>query len=602
MTHLPACIRFMFAMLVAWNGTSIAFSKDESSSTPPNIVFVITDDQGYGDLSCHGNPVLKTPNIDHLASESIRLTDYHVAPTCSPTRASLLTGHWANRTGVWHTIAGRSLLKQSETTLAKILSSNGYATGIFGKWHLGDNAPFQPQDHGFQEVFIHGGGGVGQTPDFWNNAYLGGTYFHNGGPTKVNGWCTSVWFEQAKRFIQNQRLAKKPFFAYISTNAPHGPYHSNPDFREPYADQSKVTGSFFGMIAEIDHEVGNLRKWLANNGWSENTIFIFTTDNGTAGGAKVFNAGMRGKKGSPYEGGHRVPFFIHWPKANGNGGKNVSTLSHAVDIVPTLLDLCGVQTELPFDGRSLKPLLVDQDDSFDWNDRILITDSQRVLHPEKWRSSCVMRHDFRLVNQTELYQISKDPGQRKNVANQYPEEVARLQAFYDAWWDELAPGFSELPRIRLGDPTQKVAMLTAHDWAITGPTPWNQSLIRKGAMPDEPVFWNVDFSQAGRYRITLRRWPAEIDQPINAPVQAQASPTDTDAFRQSPGHPFRDLREASLKIGSIVRRKTFDDQATKVEFEVVVPAGPSELHANFSDEKELSLGAYYVTVQWLEPH
>ena len=206
-----------------------------SAAEQPNVVVVITDDQGYGDLSCHGNPVLETPNLDTLYGESIRLTDYHVAPTCSPTRAAFLTGHWTNRTGVWHTIMGRSMLRNDEVTLGSVFNDAGYATGMFGKWHLGDNYPYRPEDRGFSEVMRHGGGGVGQTPDYWNNAYFDGSYWHNGTPTPVNGFCTDVFFDYAKRFIRRCHENSQPFLAYITTNAPHGPMHSPPEASEPYA-------------------------------------------------------------------------------------------------------------------------------------------------------------------------------------------------------------------------------------------------------------------------------------------------------------------------------------------------------------------------------
>ena len=203
---------FIFGLLA-----SSSFAED-----PTNVVFVITDDQGYGDLGCTGNPIIKTPNIDQLATESSGLSDYHVAPTCSPTRCAVLTGHWTNRTGAWHTIMGRSMLRENEVTVGQIFADAGYQTGMFGKWHLGDNYPYRPEDRGFTEVYRHGGGGVGQTPDLWDNAYFDGSYFHNGNIAPAKGFCTDVFFEQANAFIGKCAKEKKPFFAYISTNAPHG--------------------------------------------------------------------------------------------------------------------------------------------------------------------------------------------------------------------------------------------------------------------------------------------------------------------------------------------------------------------------------------------
>ena len=224
-----------------------AFAGDPAirlRKSAPNVVIVITDDQGYGDLSCHGNPVLKTPSLDALYAESVRLTDYHVSPTCAPTRSSLQSGHWANRTGVWHTIMGRSMLRVGEPTIGEVFSNAGYATGMFGKWHLGDNYPFRPEDRGYTHVLRHGGGGVGQTPDFWDNAYFDDTYFLNGTPTKFKGYCTDVFFENAKQFITEQAEANKPFVAYISTNAPHGPLHAPKESAKKYADQVKNWQTF----------------------------------------------------------------------------------------------------------------------------------------------------------------------------------------------------------------------------------------------------------------------------------------------------------------------------------------------------------------------
>lgn len=297
-----------------------AFVLSINGSKQPNVVLVITDDQGYGDLSCHGNPVLKTPNLDELHRDSIRLTDYHVAPTCSPTRAALLTGHWTNRTGVWHTIMGRSMLRHNEVTIGQILAEGGYHTGMFGKWHLGDNYPYRPEDRGFQEVLRHGGGGVGQTPDFWDNAYFDGSYFHNGKAVPVKGFCTDVFFDYAKKFIRSVKNSGKPFFVYLCTNAPHGPMHAPEKYSKPYEKQGVSVANFLGMIANIDDNVGAMRSFLKEEGLADDTIFIFTTDNGTSSGANIHNNGMRGRKGSEYDGGHRVPFFVHWPKGGRLGG------------------------------------------------------------------------------------------------------------------------------------------------------------------------------------------------------------------------------------------------------------------------------------------
>ncbi|MBT3480509.1 MAG: sulfatase-like hydrolase/transferase, partial [Opitutales bacterium] len=265
-------IKKAIAVVVA----SVAMGSLLAQSSKPNVVFIITDDQGYGDLSVTGNPILKTPAMDALHDESVRLTDYHVSPTCAPTRGALMSGHYTNRAGPWHTIMGRSFLRPEATTFGEVFGDNGYATGMFGKWHLGDNYPYRPEDRGFTEVVRHGGGGVGQTPDYWDNAYFDDTYWHNGKPTKYKGYCTDVYFQEAKRFMEESIDSDKPFFTYISPNAPHSPFHCPDEFWKPYADKgiSDKEAIFFGMIANIDHNLGQLRKWLDRKGVADNTIFI----------------------------------------------------------------------------------------------------------------------------------------------------------------------------------------------------------------------------------------------------------------------------------------------------------------------------------------
>ena len=411
-------------------------------ASQPNIVIVIADDQGYGDLGHTGNSIIKTPNIDALAAESTSLTDYHVAPTCSPTRAALMTGHWTDRTGVWHTINGRSMLRANEVTLSQLLKDNGYSTGMFGKWHLGDNFPYRPEDRGFDEVYRHGGGGVGQTPDVWDNAYFDGSYFHNGEIVPAKGFCTDVFFRQAKKFMKDQVESGKPFFAYISTNAPHGPLHCPQKYLNMYSGQSAKIAAFFGMITNIDDNVGATRQFLNELGVSDNTLFIFTTDNGTATGSEVFNAGMRGKKGSEYDGGHRVPFIAHWPAVGWNTKHQCDILCHAVDVVPTVVGLAGGKKpqSLRWDGVSIETLL-DPKKEPAVADRMLVTDSQRIRDPIKWRKTAVMSQEWRLVNGSQLFEIKKDPGQTKDVAADHPQQVKKMKTFYDGWWAELEPTF-----------------------------------------------------------------------------------------------------------------------------------------------------------------
>lgn len=585
------------------------FTLGATAADKPNVIIVITDDQGYGDLSCHGNPILNTPHIDSLAGESVRLDDYHVAPTCSPTRCAFLTGHWTNRTGVWHTIMGRSMLRENEVTIGQIFKDSGYATGMFGKWHLGDNYPFRPEDRGFTEVLRHGGGGVGQTPDYWDNAYFDGSYFHNSKPTPVKGFCTDVFFDYAKKFIEQQVEEEKPFLAYISTNAPHGPMHAPEDYADPYLKQTNLkTAHFFGMIANIDDNVGAMREWLEEKGLAENTIFIFTTDNGSSAGTKVHPAGMRGGKGSPYDGGHRVPFFMHWPKGGFDKEQYIKPITAHVDIVPTLIDLCGVEAPkgVKFDGVTIRPLLESKDTS-NWPDRILVTDSQRVKDPVKWRQSSVMTSDWRLVSGNdkkgapyhELYSIKSDPGQKTNVIEDYPEVAGRLKDFYENWWDEIEPTFGSPARIKIGHPQENPSRLTSHDWIAETMVPWNQAHVRQGDdKPNNTGFWYLDIVEGGDYTIELRRWPNEgsvSEKAITDGIPPGDLVPGEKPFRATPGRAIS-ADVATIDIGGKQMEMPIPEGAASVTFKLALDAGPTKLTARFNGSDGAVTGAFYAYV------
>ncbi len=540
----------------------------------PNVILVMTDDQGYGDLGCHGNPVIQTPNLDKLYTQSVRLTDFHVGPTCSPTRAALMTGRYCNRTGVWHTIMGRSLLRRDEVTMGDVFSASGYRTGIFGKWHLGDNYPFRPQDRGFGEVLIHGGGGVGQGPDYWGNDYFDDTYFHNGVPEKFEGYCTDVWFDGAMKFIEANK--NRPFFCYIPTNAPHGPYNIADEYVKPYLDKGlpERQARFYGMITNIDDNMARLMRRLRQLGLEENTILIFMTDNGTSGGS--YSAGMRGKKGSEYDGGHRVPCFIRWPRGSLTSPGDIDRLTAHVDLLPTLIELCRLKRPrgVRFDGDSLVPLLTGRGGN--WLDRTLITDSQRIEHPEKWRKSAVMTDRWRLVNGTELYDIKADPGQKNNIAGGKPAVVEELREAYEQWWADVSERFDEYCEIIIGSDKQNPTRLMSHDWH-SPQVPWSQGAVRKGMQSNG--FWAVEIERDGTYQFELRRWPKELDAPINAAV---------------PGGKAIAATSARLKIADLDVTKAIPNGAHAVTFEVELKAGKGRLQSWFIDDTGESRGAYYV--------
>jgi len=564
-----------------------AMAAREAPRKRPNVVLVMTDDQGYGDLGCHGNKVIQTPHLDGMHGRSVRLTDYHVDPTCSPTRSALMTGRYSSRTGVWHTIMGRSLLGADEVTLGNVFARNGYRTGAFGKWHLGDNYPFRPQDRGFGETVVHGGGGVGQTPDYWGNDYFDDTYWHNGELTPYEGYCTDVFFDEAMRFIEAHK--DRPFFVYLPTNAAHGPFRVAEKYRKLYADKPNVpNANFYGMITNIDENMGRLAAKLEALGLAEDTIVIFTTDNGTAAGAggrgkRGFNAGMRGAKGSEYDGGHRVPCLWHWPGGGLTGGRDVDRLCAHVDMLPTLIDLCGLQGPkgVRLDGTSLAPLLRGKADG--WPDRTLFVHSQRIETPAKWRKSAVMTQRWRLVNGAELYDMAADAGQRANVAGKHPDVVARLRGQYDRWWASLAKPFGEYCRIVLGSEHENPARLTCHDWH-GGRVPWHQGAVRGGSAGNG--FWAVEIARDGTYEFALRRWPEEVDKPITAAIERGRAISAT---------------KAKLSIGGVEAAGPIAKGATAVRLTVTLKAGPAKLQTWLTDEKTgQSRGAYFVYVKRLD--
>ena len=545
------------------------------------MVLVLTDDQGWGDLACHGNPILRTPSIDALYRQSVRLTDFHASPTCSPTRASLMTGRYCNRTGVWHTVMGRSLLRRDEVTMADVFAAGGYRTGIFGKWHLGDNYPFRPQDRGFQEVLVHGGGGVGQTPDHWGNDYFDDTYWHNGAPQKCAGYCTDVWFDAAMRFIEENR--DQPFFAYLATNAPHAPYNVPERYSSLYTGKDVPNANFYGMIANIDENMGRLLGKLKALGLEENTILIFMTDNGTAAGyqrGKGFNAGMRGTKGSEYDGGHHVPCFIRWPAGGLVGGRDVTRLTAHVDLLPTLIAACGLPTPagVQFDGASLLPLLQGRDAG--WPDRTLVTDSQRIEHPEKWRQCAVMTDRWRLVNGRELYDIRADRGQKNDISAEHPDVVKALREAYEKWWGDISQRFDEHCEIIIGSDKENPTRLTCHDWHGGDSPPWDQTHILKGL--DANGFWAVEVARAGEYEFSLRRWPMEVDVPINATIAG--------------GRAIRANR-ARLAIGPVDLSEPIAGDAKQVTFRTRLEPGKMKLQTWLIADDGTSRGAYFVYVR-----
>jgi arylsulfatase A-like enzyme len=566
-----------------------ASADDSGLSTRPNIILIMTDDQGYGDLGCHGNTMIRTPNLDALHAESLRLTDFHVDPTCSPTRAALLTGRYSTRTGVWHTVMGRSLMYRDEVTLADIAAQNGYRTAIFGKWHLGDNFPFRPEDRGFQEVVIHGGGGIGQTPDYWGNQYVDDHFIANGTWKPFEGYCTDVFFDEALKFIEQNRT--RPFFTYIPTNVPHSPFIAPDDLDEAYRDRGvpEPMASFYGMIENCDANVGRLLAKLKEWDLEENTILIFMTDNGTAAGVARpgnsrdaddrmtwtgFNAGMRAQKGSPYDGGHRVPCFIRWPAGGLTGGRDVTALTAHIDILPTLVELANLEftPPQPLDGESLVTRL--RDGSKEGPQRTLFVHTQREERPPKWVQSAVMTSRWRLMHGRELYDIQADPGQVNDIAVHHPEVVAKLREEYESWWKSLEPAISRHARIVIGAPEAELVHINCMDWhAPLAQIPWNQPMIDR--LPEANGFWMLEVARRGRYEFTLRHKPAQAEFPIQA-------------------------QQARVEINDLVHTEPVFADGDHVRMEITLPAGPARLQTWLEAlDGSHSRGAFFLDVRYL---
>jgi len=591
---------FFILLIALLSNVNVLLGKEvPTSKQKPNIIIVITDDQGMGDLACEGNPYIKTPHIDKFHSDAIRFTNYHVSTTCAPTRGALMTGRHTNRVNVFHTITGRSLLFEDEVILPQVLAQNGYTNGMFGKWHLGDNYPYRPEDRGFHEVVRHGGGGITQGPDYWGNDYFDDTYWHNGETEKYKGYCTDVFFSEALNFIEENK--DHPFFCYISTNAPHSPYNVPKEYLDIYKDLDQLPlrlRRFYGMISNIDDNFKALEDKLDALNLSDNTILIFTTDNGTAAGRSTYNAGLRGGKGSEYDGGHRVPLFIRWPNGELTGGKDIDKLVAHYDLLPTFVDLLDLDFNpvKPLDGISLKPLLYNEDT--DWGNRILYMDTQRKQNLIKYKNYTVMDDSWRLVNGTELYNINQDLAQEQNEFDSHPEVVARLEECYEKWWQSI---MSEGPNeryayIKVGSTKENPSRISSHDM-LTGKfgLMWRQ--YGAATASQATGRWKIEFVEDGEYSITLRRFPRESGLAINETFAAEEKIIELD--KAMPASVKTDFAEAYLYVANLEKTINIEEGQAEVTFTGKISAGKYDMEAQLIDKDKRVHPAYYVYIEKL---
>jgi arylsulfatase A len=490
-----------------------------TAATKPNIVLIMTDDQGYGDLGFHGNELIDTPVLDRLAKESTRFERFMVCPLCSMTRATLLSGRYNLRTGCASVTRGIETVRPDEVLIPEVLKTAGYATGCFGKWHIGEHYPSHPNGQGFDEFF-------GMPQGHWDN-YFDPVLEHNGKMVATEGYITDVLTDAAMTFIRQHRDG--PFFCYIPYNAPHTPMQIADRYYDKYKARSikdNKTAAIYGMVQNIDENVGRLLGQLDELEIAGNTIVIFLSDNGAEGAeGSRYNAGMRGMKGSVHEGGVRVPMFVRWPGKIEAGGVLQQLAAH-IDLLPTLAELCGVtalQTK-PLDGRSLVPLLLKQD--VDWpRDRMIFTRNPGWRHlvgvvgspilesTTRPYPGSVRTERWRAVNEGagwQLFDMHADPGQTSDVAEQHPDHVARLASAYENWFADVTSVPITRPVIDVGHREWPEVKLTVPEAYFTGPIHWFNEYgfahdwLTGWSDSADKIWWEVNVVTAGRYQVSLK--------------------------------------------------------------------------------------------------
>ncbi len=544
----------------------------------PNVLLILTDDQGYGDLSLHGNPHVRTPNLDSLGRSSVRFERFFVSSVCAPTRASLLTGRWPLRTGCHGVTHNRETMLDKEVTLAEALTGAGYRSGCFGKWHNGSHYPFTPQGQGFETFFGFLGG-------HWNN-YFDPVLLRGSVPETTKGYITDVLTDEALRFIEQPDT--RPFFCFLSYNAPHSPFQVS----DRYFDRFKAAGfndkvsAFFGMIENLDDNVGRVMKRLDELNLKRNTIVLFMSDNGGTAGVKLFNAGMRGGKTSVHEGGSRVPLFMCWPASGWKAHVSKPITAH-VDIYPTLLDLCGVEPPQgpAVDGVSLKPLLEGRDS--DWPERTLFIHNG-IDETNKWPGA-VRTQRYRLVREIkgqsagssavnadasvkpwQLYDMLNDPGEKINLADREPGLVKDLAARYDAWYADISRDSVVRPPIPVGLPGHETVTLPAHHAFRTPPLHYaagggfSHDWLTGWTNTSGCITFEITTLQAGEYSAEIAFACPAADSGSRIQIMAGISSCETMVpaappcdiplpHRDTAGHSkYRNRRWAMLKAGTLI--------------------------------------------------
>ena len=504
MSRLKFCSRLRFCLTICLVLTASTVHAQDR----PNIILIMTDDQGIGDVGVNGNPFLETPNIDRLSTESTSLENFYVHPVCTPTRACLMTGRYNYRTRAIDTYIGRAMMEPEEITIAEILGEAGYQTGIFGKWHLGDCYPMRAIDQGFQSALIHRGGGIGQPSDplAARSKYTDPILFRNGIGESFKGYCTDIYYQAAIDFIRDSQQAGQPFFVYLPDNTPHGPFGDVPQDLYAYYLAKNIDRSAWGtknpnqafkakdadflarvyaMIGNVDRNIGKLLDALETMAIADNTIVIFMCDNGP--NSNRYTMGYRGNKASVYEGGIRSPFWIRWPNQIA-AGNSLSDISAHIDILPTLLGLAKISApkDLKLDGVDLSALLLGKPQST--ANRNIFIQSHRGNQPREFHHMAVRNAKWKLVHHSgfgkegfngnprfELFDMLSDPKEKKDVAQQYPDVVNDLKTSYQNWFKDVGstrPDNYSPPRIIIDGRKENPVTLTRQDWRRTSKQGW----------------------------------------------------------------------------------------------------------------------------------
>ncbi|WP_372652176.1 arylsulfatase [Draconibacterium sp.] len=512
----------MFVLGSCTQKTSKSNTSQSGVEGKPNVILIMTDDQGFGDLGYYGNPHIKTPVLDKFAGESVRFDEFLVSPVCAPTRSALMTGRYTLRTGVRETYQGGAMMAASEITLAEILKDVGYKTGMIGKWHLGDNYPMRPEDQGFDYTLRHLSGGIGQWGDWpnhlkGNRSYFDPALFENGKMVESRGYCSDVFTDAAIQFLEENQT--DPFFLYLAFNAPHDPLQVPQEYYEMYKDIDPASGfendsrpfpemnenmkekarKVYAMVTNIDDNMGRLLTKMDELNLSENTLVIFMSDNGPI--PYRYLAGMRGRKSSVYEGGIQVPCFWRYPNGFKPDRDIKATASH-FDIFPTIAQLVGatIPTDRKIDGISLLPLLTGE--ASELPERNICRYWSR-REPRKFDNMMIRNSRFKLVgncsenatiDEFELFSLN-DPYEQHNIVEGHKETATALKTDLNNWIDEMLtePNAKESPRMILGTVNENPSVLNLNDVHFT----------RHKAVTKSIVYWKTEVAQSGVYNIDL---------------------------------------------------------------------------------------------------